>query len=77
MLDVDICDISTEQQHVIKAANVFSVQPHVSNFVQLFNTTEYIHQSPVTSVRSESTQNTYRHVEPRHKCIHTVSGQKW
>jgi len=40
MLDVDICDISTKEQQVINAANVFSVEPHMSNFVQLFSTTE-------------------------------------
>ena len=45
MLDVEISDISTKQQQVIKAAHVFSVQPHVSNFVQLLSTAAYIHIS--------------------------------
>jgi len=39
MLNVEISDISTEQQQVIEAADAFSVQPHVSNSVQLFSTT--------------------------------------
>jgi len=37
MLKVDISDVfSTEQQQVVKAANMLPVQPHVCNFVQLF-----------------------------------------
>lgn len=43
MLEVDICDISTEKQQIIKAANMFSVQPHMSNFVQFFSTMQCIH----------------------------------
>ena len=42
MLKVDVSDIfSTEQQQVINAANMLSVQPHMCNFVQLITTTKY------------------------------------
>jgi len=40
MLNVDISNISTKQQQVVEAANMFSVKSHMSNFVQLFSTTQ-------------------------------------
>jgi len=33
MLDIDICDASTEQQQVIQAADMFSVESYMSHFV--------------------------------------------
>ena len=67
MLDIEISDISTEQQQVINAADVFSVQPHMSHFLQLFSTAQYSHSTHTNeNILHQATGGIYQDIYARY-----------